>query len=43
MLRAVEKELHGKIVDLLTPEQKAQIDAAKAKKSDAPAKPAATK
>ncbi len=40
---AVEKELRGKIMDLLTPEQKAQLDAAKGKKSDAPAKPAATK
>ena len=40
---AVEKEMQGKIMDLLTPEQKAQLDAAKGKKSHAPAKPAATK
>ena len=42
---ALEKEMREKIAALLTPEQKAQIDAAKAaaKKSDKAAKPAATK
>ncbi len=40
---AVEKELRGKVMDLLTPEQKAQIDTAKGKKSDKPATAAATK
>ena len=39
---ALEKELHKKIVALLTDEQKAQIKAAKGKKSDKPAKEAAT-
>ena len=39
---AVEKELHGKIVALLTDEQKEQIKAAKGKKKDKPAKAAAT-
>ncbi len=38
-LHAVQKELHGKVMDLLTAEQKAQIDAAK-EKSDKPAKAA---
>ena len=41
-LRDLEKEMHGKIVDLLTPAQKDQIKAAKPK-SDKPAPAAATK
>ena len=39
----MEKELRGKVMDLLTPEQKAKIDTAKGKKSDKPATAAATK
>ena len=37
-LRALEKELHGKVVDLLTPEQKAKIEAARPKKGEKKAK-----
>ena len=40
-LTALEKEMHGKVVDLLTDDQKAEIKpAAKAKKAAKPAAPA---
>ncbi len=39
-LRALEKEMRGKVLDLLTQEQKDQVKSSKSKKGDKPAKPA---
>ncbi len=41
-LRALEKEFKGKVIDLLTAEQKAEIQAANPPKGSKPAKPADT-